>query len=303
MTRSRMLNCMGAAALAAVASTQPAAAQRSWDGGNATFVWGDNGNWNPDGSPNGVAISIGNLAAAVNDTTLLDANYSISSLAITNGADAVNSTDSGATTEFELLVNGPTTISDAGSSIVVFGGGPDGDGLDTDTLTINSGGLLTMNSQEAVGTAIVEVDNGALDNNVGGTISGNGIFQFLDAPGAPTALLINDGTLSVGNLGISIGTPARTLQITASNANARVDFDGSVGNGVVNVNRSATLDVDVTSNDSFSGDLNLFAGATFDMADAWSVDSATIDVNTPGILIGSAGPAAHLAGAGITFTG
>ena len=242
-------------------------AQRSWDGGNATFVWGDNGNWSPDGSPANEAISIGNLVAATNDTTLLDANYSIDSLTITNGADAINSTDAGATTEFELLVNGATTISTAGSSIIVYGGGPDGDGLDTDTLTISSGALLSLNSQRAVGTAVVEVDNGLLDNNAAGTISGNGVIQLNDAPAVATVLLDNDGLLSASAIDFGLfSTPATTLQITGTNVNARVDLDGTSGAGVVNVGRNATLDIDVTINDAFQGDLNLFAGATLDVA-------------------------------------
>ena len=301
MTLRGLLNCMGAAA-AALALIGPVYAQRSWDGGNATFVWGDNGNWSPDGSPQSEAISIGNLVAAANDTTLLDDDYSIDSLAISNGADVENSTDNGVTTEFELLVNGPTTISDAGSSIVVFGGGPDGEGLDTDTLTINTGGTLTINSQTTAGTAIVAVDNGVMNIN-GGTVSGNGVLRLDDNPAAATALLINDGTISVGNLGIAIGAPPRTLQITAINANARVDFDGIIGTGIVNVNRSATLDVDVTIGDAFGGDLNLFAGSTLDVADPWEINFGTVDVNTPGILVGTGGPTAHIAGAAVTFSG
>jgi len=272
-----------------------AVAQRSWDGGNATFVWGDFGNWSPDGDPNGQAISVGNLAAAANDTTLVDAAYSINSLTITNGADVINSTDAGATTEFELIVNGATTISNAGSSITVYGGVPDG--LDTDTLTINSGGALGLNSQAAVGTAVVEVDNGALTNNVGGTIFGNGRIDLEDNPVAVTTLLNNEGTLSAGSLGLILIAPATTLQITAVNANARVDLDGTLGgNGIVNVNRNATLDVDVPISDTFGGDLNLSAGATLDIADGWSIDGGTVDVNTPGVIAGTAGPAAHLAG-------
>ena len=50
--------------LLAASIATPAAAQRSWDGGNGTDVWGDFGNWSPDGDPNANAISIGNLAAA-----------------------------------------------------------------------------------------------------------------------------------------------------------------------------------------------------------------------------------------------
>ena len=294
---------LGAFALVAAMLAGPAAAQRSWDGGNATFIWGDFGNWNPDGNPNANAISIGDLAAAINDTTLVDAAYSINSLTITGGADVVNSTDDGATNDFRLLVNGATTISGAGSSIVIYGGNPEG--LDTNTLTINSGAALGLNSQPAAGLAVVQVDSGALTNNVGGTILGNGRIDLTNAPVAATTLLNNEGTLTASYFGfILLEPPTTTLQITATSANARVDLDGTLGgNGIVNVNRNATLDIDVPISDFFSGDLNLSAGATLDIAGAWTIDSATVDVNTPGILVGTGGPAAHLAGGAITMTG
>jgi hypothetical protein len=301
MTQSRLVYCLGLTALAVAALPRPASAQRSWDGGNATFFWGDNGNWSPDGSPSGVAVSVGNLAVAANDTTLLDASYSISSLTITNGADVINSTDNGATTEFELLVNGPTTVSGAGSSITVYGGAPDG--LDTATLTLNNGGTLNLNSQEAVGTAVVESDSGAITNNVGGTIFGNGRIDLEAAPGVVTTLLNNEGTLTAGSFGLIIfNPPLTTLHITATSANARIDLDGAVGgNGVVNVNRNATLDVDVPLSDAFSGVINLGSGATLDVASPWSIGSGVVNVNTSGFIVGSGGPAAHLVGGAITF--
>lgn len=285
-----------------MSSTCKVFAQRSWDGGNASDVWGDNGNWNPDGSPIGEAISIGDLVSAAGAVTKLDADYSIDSLEITNGADVINSTDNGATTAFELLVNGSTTIANAGSSMTIYGGAPDG--LDTNTLAISSQGTLFLNSQTAAGTAIVEVDSGAITNNANGSIAGNGLIQLTHAPAGITALLNNEGTLSVGNLGLLAIIPARTLQITATSSNARVDLDGAVGGaGIVNVNTNATLDIDVPLSDSFSGDLNLSAGATLDIESAWSIGGGTIDVNTPPSFIQLVGPSAHLAGGAITFFG
>src|SRR5262249_49639827 len=144
--------------LLAVSIAIPAMAQRSWDGGNGTDVWGDNGNWSPDGSPTGMDVLIGNLAAGVNATTRLNNSFSITTLTITNGADVINSTDDGATNDFRLLVNGLTTISDAGSTITIYGGATEG--LDTDNLTINSGATVSLNSQTAAGQAILQVDGG-----------------------------------------------------------------------------------------------------------------------------------------------
>ena len=144
---------LATAVVAAGGSAAMAQVLVSWDNGAGTLLWGDFNNWSPNGNPSGAAVSIGNLAAAANDTTLVDAAYIISSLTITAGADVINSPNNG-TTDFRLEVTGATTISNAGSSITIYGGNPEG--LDTGTLTINDGGDLILNSQEAVGTAVVE---------------------------------------------------------------------------------------------------------------------------------------------------
>src|SRR5262249_58981869 len=137
-------------------------------------------------------------------------------LTITNGADVINSTDDGATNRFRLLVNGLTTISDAGSTITIYGGNPEG--LDTDNLTINSGATVSLNSQTAQGQAVLQVDGrtgtGLLDLNTGGTFSGNGLIQLNAAPAAPAALLSNDGTLTARAFGPLLIRPATPLQIT-----------------------------------------------------------------------------------------
>jgi hypothetical protein len=304
LRQQRIPACFFFLVLAALIAA-PAAAQRSWDGGNGTDVWGDFGNWSPDGDPNGVAISIGNLAGGVNATTRLNNTFSISSLTITNGADVINSTDDGATNDFRLLVNGMTTISDAGSTITIYGGDPEG--LDTDNLTINSGATVSLNSQTAQGQAILQVDGGTgtglLDINTGGTLSGNGLVQLMAAPAAPTVLLSNDGTLTARAFGPLLIPSATTLAIPATDPDARVDLDGVVGDGVVNTFGNATLDIGVAINDAFSGTINMSAGSTLDIASAWSIDTGTVNINTPGLIIGSKGAAAHLAGGAITMTG
>lgn len=304
------------AAAVAVSIGQNAAAQISWDGGNATFVWGDNGNWNPDGSPAGMAVSIGNLAAATNDTTLIDAAYSINSLTITNGADVVNSTDSGATNDFELVVNGNTTVSDAGSSIVIFGGDPDG--LDTNNLTIGNGGQVVLNSTTAQGTAVVEVDGdtgtGLFSINTGGTLGGTGRIDLEAAPVAATSLIVNDGSIIANTPALFFAPPAGTLRLNATSANARFDWDGPSGNGVLQANGNQTLDIDVAPGvgaiaDAFSGVMNLGTGSTIDISTAWELDAGMINANTPDfgpIIIGQdpdPGPAAHIAGAAWTMSG
>lgn len=302
------------AALVVAWSTPASAINRSWDdaGGSASKLWSDFGNWSPDGDPNGDDIFIGNFAAAANDRTLFDDNaIDIASLTVTNGADVVNSTDDGATDDYEILVNGATSVTGAGSSIIIYGGDPDG--LDTNTLSVGSGGSIVLNSTTAQGTAVVEVDNGLFEINSGGTLVGTGRIDLEDNLASSTVLLENSGTITANTRPFFIGAApaAGTLQITATDPNARFDWDGVVGSlGTLNVNGNQTLDIDVsTGTDAFSGTMNLFTGSTIDIADGWSLDSGTINANTAAfglIIIGNdpnPGAAASIAGAGWTMTG
>ena len=225
------------------------AINRSWDdaGGSASKLWGEFGNWSPDGAVGADDIFIGNLLQAAGDTTLLDAAYTIQSLTITNGADVVNSSDNGATNDFELIVNGLTTISGAGSTFFVIGGDPDG--LDTQGLTINSGGTLNLNSTTAQGTAVVEIESGLLDLNDGGTIIGQGRIDFEDSAAAVTTVFSNDGTLTANTASgiFGLAPAAGTLQLNdGGNANRRFDWDGTVPvTAAININGNQTLDVDI----------------------------------------------------------
>lgn len=309
---TRRVFCFFVVYMLGCACAQIAHAQRSWDdaGNDASKLWDDNGNWNPDGDPDGDSVRIGNLANAADDTTLVDRAYIIDSLTLTNGADVVNSTDNGATNDHQLLVNGLTTISDAGSTFFVIGG--DADGLDTEGLTINSGGTLNLNSTTAQGRAFVEIESGVLDLNSGGTIIGQGQIDFEDPAAVLTTVFSNEGTLTAHRGSSFIFSPpvADTLRLNdGGNSNRRFDWDG-LGGGVINIHGNQTLDVDIsTGNDAWSGGMNLSAGATLDMRDAWSMDSGTIDANTPDfglIIIGqdpNPGPAAVIAGANWTMSG
>ena len=91
-----------------------------WDdaGGSASKLWSDFGNWSPDGSPAsddvfvGVGPGGGIVAAAADDVTLVDQNFTIDSLTIGNGADVDTQGN-------ELIVNALTLIEDTGSRITV----------------------------------------------------------------------------------------------------------------------------------------------------------------------------------------
>lgn len=292
------------------------AAVISWDdaGGSASKLWSDFGNWSPDGSPADDDVNIGNLAGAAGDRTIFDGGYQIQSLTVTNGADVVNSTDNGATDDFELIVNGATTVSGAGSSIIIYGGDPDG--LDTNTLDINSGGSVILNSTTPQGTAVVEVDSGALTIADGGTLTGTGRVDLEGAGGAATDVLINNGTITANTATIFLGQApaAGTLHIQgagANAANARFDWDGTIPiTAEMNVNGNQTLDIDVdTGGDAWSGEMNLATGSTIDIEHAWSMDSGTINANTAAfglIIIGqdpNPGAAATITGADWTMSG
>lgn len=305
----------GLLAAVVVAGTTPVSAiNRSWDdaGGSASKLWSDFGNWSPDGDPAGDDIFIGNFVSAAGDRTLFDDNLiNISSLTITNGADVVNSTDEGATNDYEIDVNGATSVTGAGSSIVLYGG--DVNGLDTNTLTLGSGGSLILDSTTPQGIAVAEIDNGLFTLDTGGTLIGTGRIDLEDSLVSPSVLLSNSGTISANTAPLFFGLApaAGVLQITATDADARFDWDGGlVTLGTLNVNGNQTLDIDVdTGADAFSGTMNLATGATLDIQHAWSFDNGTINVNTQAfgfVPIGSdpnPGEAATIIGADWTMTG
>ncbi len=308
--------------LLVIVSSPAEAAIVVWDddGGSASKLWSNNNNWNPNGSPAGDDVYVGvnsvgtNIAAAANDRTLFDLGITIASLTVGNGADVVNSTDDGATNDFEIAVIGNTVIGGAGSRIFIYGG--DTDGLDTDNLTINSGGVLLLNSTTPQGTAVVEIDgttgSGQLAISEGGTLIGTGRIDLEAAPGMEFFLLVNNGSIIADTQPAFIGQApaAGTLQITATSANARFAWNGFpfFAVGSVQINGNQTLDVDVsTSGDAWGGDMNLFTGSTLDMRDAWSMNTGAINVNTPafGFVVGdpNPGPAARIAGAAWSMTG
>ncbi|MGL4514621.1 MAG: beta strand repeat-containing protein [Lacipirellulaceae bacterium] len=302
-----------AAFLAIVSAAAPTAVFAiDWDdaGNDPSKLWDDNGNWNPDGDPDGLAVNIGNLANAANDRTLVDRAYSIDSLTVTGGADVVNSTDDGATNDWELLVNGATSVTGAGSSIVIYGGDPDG--LDTATLTLGAGGSLFVNSTTASGLAVVEVDSGMFDVQAGGTLSGAGRIDLEDAVAVATVLLRNDGTITAntGSSLVFVAPAAGTLQLTATSTNARFDWDGTFGGGILEANGNQTLDIDLdVSGDAFDGTIDLATGSTIDVAGPWSLGGGMINANTAAfglIIIGqdpNPGAAARIAGGAWSMNG
>jgi hypothetical protein len=277
-----------------ILATTSAIAQRSWDGGNGTLLWSDPGNWSPDGAVlTNEAIQIGNLASAANDTTLYDVTTQIGSLTLSNGADVDTNGN-------ELIVNGLTTLGDAGTSLIlrVNSEGAALDSFDTNELIINSGGLVNMQGGR------LEIDTNQLQINAGGTISGNGNVDLDQVVGVGIQLFENSGTLtatSTAGIADPFGLTAATLSLNQTGVNGVIDLDGDSELGVININRNDTLDVNGSVTDAFSGTLNLADGAKLDMSGPWSLSGAIINVNTGGIIFGSAGSAAEITGGQFTM--
>ena len=323
------------------ASSRPSSAINiRWDddSGSTSKLWSDNGNWNPDETPNSNRVFIGskisNLGtpgsaslAAKDDVTLLDQGFSIGDLFLSNGADIINSADGGAT-GFALQVNGHVSVSsgqNASDSIITLHGvsSHGGISLTAETMQIATKGRLRLDSvSDAVSNklAILDITDGVLDN-IGGTsggIFGNGLIRLKEDVGIfPTTVLRNDSIISAGYINsFIIGTPppATTLQITATAGQARFDWDGTFEAGTLQVGGNATLDIDVSAgNDAFDGTMNLSTGSTIDIAHAWTfgdgggTGSVDINVNTQTFAITpigqdpAPGPAAHIAGANWTM--
>jgi hypothetical protein len=250
------------------ATTVAGAANIFWIGGNAAWTEGvgNNANWNPADEPDADDTAIFNTANAVT----LGSNNSILALSMSAGID-LNTTD------FDLDVNGLVQLVDSSTNLII--GGVDSL-LSADGVTINNlanvelnGGTLQINE---------EAGNGLLDINAGGELLGFGTLSMTDAVGANTTLIVNDGVINARRLPLIIfGAPvAGTLSINATDADARIDLDGSGENGAVNVSRNQTLDVNVQLSDIFNGAIDMSQNTTLDMSNGWTLGlGATIDVD------------------------
>ena len=154
-----------------------------------------------------------------------------------------------------------------------------GSAVFADSVTIDNGGQIRL---QALLNITDETAAGLLDINAGGTISGSGSVHLGGVIPSGTTLLTNDGTISALSPAPFLGAapPERTFAINSSNSlNALIDLDGGSGNGILNVFRNQTLDVNIRLTDQFSGDINLFQNSVLEMATSWILDSGTIDVD------------------------
>ena len=268
------------------------AAPITWIGGNANWD-ASNANWTPADEPDSNDEAIFNTP---NDVNMANASDTIVALTLSGGIDLdTNGND--------LNVDGLVQLTGASTNLFV---GPSGSVLSADNYMINSGGTLCLTGGTVTMAAAVGV--GSFVVNTGATLSGNGVIPLGDGavPAGTILLTLSGGTLAATSTtaGDLFGTSAATLTINISDANARIDLDNSSAD--INVSRNDTLEINGEAHgtaDSYSGTLNLSEGSTFDMSLPWQTDTGIINVNSTGIVVGTAGSAATLAGAAFTLGG
>ena len=134
----------------------------------ASKLWSDFGNWSPDGSPAsddvfvGVGPGGGIVAAAADDVTLVDQNFTIDSLTIGNGADVDTQGN-------ELIVAALTLIEDTGSRITVRPrSSATAEGLDIEGITINNGATVSVvGEMGSTAGGVIELESGLFEINAG----------------------------------------------------------------------------------------------------------------------------------------
>ncbi len=153
--------------------------------------------------------------------------------------------------------------------------------LSAQNATINNAADLEMNGGVLGVGGVPAAGFGVLDVNAGGELLGHGTVNLTEALLGSETLLVNDGAISASRAPlVAFGEPQiGTLSINSTDTDARIDLDGTGENGVLNVFRNQTLDINVAPNETFDGDINLFHNSTLDWAFNWTLASGTIDVN------------------------
>ena len=268
-SRCRVAAVAWLSGLAYVAALAPSASavDRTWIGGNADWDAVGVGKWTGNDEPDTDDVAI----FSTNNTVDMAISNNVMGLTLSGGIDLRTLTNS-LTVGGDVSISGTSTFGVGGNNLVGVGANL----LDAHSIIINN------NAQFNVGGTRIDVadpggaNNGFYDINAGGTLYGNGTLDSNDVSTVGTFnMLINDGTLRVGNYSTILiigGVPAaQTLSITSSDAtNSRVDLDGGSGNGVVDILRNQTLDINVPLSDDFDGVIDLAHNATLDIEDPWS---------------------------------
>lgn len=287
MILSRSISVVVVSAALAIIGMSPAVgADKSWQGQAFDGSWGSFLNWSPSGAPAaGDDVFIGDIALSENESTQLDADYDIDSLAISNGGDAT-------TNGFLLDIDGDLAISNSGSSFVAaqHASGAGTTALDVYNIDVNAGGLFRTEGAQTI-VAWAGAPTGEVNIAAGGVFSGWGTLRYQDALGGVlTTQLSNNGTFRAARDGAAPDSERFTLTIESadSGGDAQIDLDGASNSGVVNIDSNTTLDIDVQLAD-FRGTMNIDPGAILDLDNnellrgtaVINVDAASTEVGVP----------------------
>lgn len=254
------------------------AANVSWDDGGAGKSWTTGANWDTNSPPGSDDVFVGNLPAAIGDSTTIDADFGVNSLTISAGADVD-------TAKFLLKVNGPIAITGAGSTLIAteHGDGLGADALSATSITAGLNGAFVMNGGR---TVLADGSAAAADLVVGvnSFFSGFGELYFDDSYNPGSSPLVNDGSLTTQRLPGFSNTTRFVLSIDAADPGAPLDLDGFVGGGTVGVTSQTTLDINQPIT-AFGSTMTLNPGAEVDINNSWALNG-TVSVNAGNPLAG-----------------
>ena len=229
----------------------------SWDDGGFGSNWSNAFNWSPNTIP-GTAndVFIGDLAAAANDQTILNQNFSIGDLFLSN----FTSVD---TTEFKLTA-GDIDLG-LGTDFVVSKNTNGDRSLQFTGLVVNNLAAFQMNGGEA---AI----GGSVTTNLGGTFGGFGTFRFVNGLSSPSTVFTNNGSFSTGREAGAAATTQFVLNMVANDIDARIDLDGTTNDRPVGIVENTTLALNMQAL-NFQGPMSMAAGSIFDTANIFNAAS------------------------------
>ena len=280
--RSRLIGS-SLASLALFMATSAPGANITWIGGTAQWDdgVGNDANWNPADEPDSNDTAIFNT----NTTTTMGTNNVIIGLTMSASTELLLN-------GHQLTVDGATSLTGSGTRLEVAGATAVLDAADltianNSTLFIDGGSIESLIVGGANSTFLID----------GGFFTGNGAVSMTDSLAVVTTLLNNNGTINASNPSTLILVPpaAATLAISATDSDARLDLDGSLEGGVVNINRNQTLDIDIQLSDIFNGTMTMAHETKLDIASSWILGAgAQINVDNgavggiPGVPAGKA---------------
>ncbi len=275
--------------LSVFCALESSGANISWDdGGFLSKDWSHPGNWDtglPGTIPTaGDDVFIGNLPAALGDMTIIDQDFTIDSLSLTNGADADTAGN-------VLTVAGDITVGGAGSTFTAseHNGGPNTVSVSVHDITVSTGGAYMIEG-------ITEIDEpgaavGTIAINSNSLFSGYGALLFReDFGGTQTVQLVNNGTFQTRRPSGASNTERFDLDLTSTpggpNGGSRLDLDGITENGIVDIGLMTTLDLNIRM-EEFNGTMEFAPGAHLEyFSGFFAGQDAIINVNAETALAG-----------------